>query len=95
MRSTMRVCSGCTTSPSPGTSGTPLLRVSPYAMNENFVTAAEAASDASGVAGGSMGFTATHTGGEPGARAAGRWPRQTPQSARRTLAGDAVFMRGC
>ena len=29
MRSTTRLCSGWMTSPSPGTSGTPLLRVSP------------------------------------------------------------------
>ena len=63
MRSTIRVCSGWITSPSPGTSGTPPLRVSPYAMNENLVTAAEAASDASGVAGGSIGRTATHASG--------------------------------
>ena len=55
-----RLCSGWRMSPSPGTSGAPPLRVSPYAMNENFVTAADAASDASGVAGGSIGLTATH-----------------------------------
>ena len=63
MRSTTLVCSGWTTSPSPGTSGTLPLRVSPYAMNENLVTAAEAASDASGVAAGSIGRTAAHTSG--------------------------------
>ena len=66
MRSTIRVCSGWITSPSPGTSGTPLLRVSPYAKKENFVTVAEAASTGSGVAGGAMGLTATHTGGMTG-----------------------------
>jgi len=54
----MRLCSGWTMSPSPGTSGAPLLRVSPYAMNENFVTDADALSDASGVSGGSIGVTA-------------------------------------
>ena len=63
MPSTIRVCSGWMMSPSPGTSSTPLLRVSPYAMNENLVTPADAASLASGVAGGSIGFTGTHASG--------------------------------
>ena len=58
--STSALCCGWMICPSPGTPGAdPPLRVSPYAMNEKRVTPAEAASVASGVAGGSIGFTAT------------------------------------
>src|SRR5262245_44071953 len=52
-----RVCSTWITSPSPGTPGWSPLRESPYAKNENFVIPADAASAASGVAGGSIGLT--------------------------------------
>src|SRR4029077_16782690 len=60
MRSTMRLCSGRTMSPSPGSSGAPRLGVSLNEMNKNLVTAADAPSDASGVGGGSIGLTAVH-----------------------------------
>jgi len=40
-------------------------------MNENRVTAADAPSDARGVAGGSIGLTATQTGGTTGGWAGG------------------------
>ncbi len=84
----MRLCSGWTMSPSPGSSGAPLLRVSPYAMNENFVTDADAPSDASGVAGGSIGLTAAHGGAAGGDCTAGCCAISTAESAnaRQTLA---------
>ena len=47
--------------------GAPPLRVSPYAMNENRVTPADAASAGSGVAGGSIGRTAAQAGADAGA----------------------------
>jgi hypothetical protein len=64
-------------------------------MNENLVTAADAASEGSGVAGGSIGFTATHArGGAAGGGGCRAMTTADSPSARATLAARRAAARG-
>jgi hypothetical protein len=87
MPSITSMCSGFGASASFGVP--PPVRVSPYARNEKRVTPADAASSGSGVAGGSMGLTVTHSGGGACCAAA-----TAPAAATRARAVRNL-MRGC